>query len=300
MLSSSTKSTVPLTPRTCRSTSARRSPCGMRSMTSASPLAVTQRVTRMKVSGRYERLVAVTSPDGANSQRPWCSSPSTAPKVDGESNRGRHSQSMLPSLPTSAAVWQSPMSAYSSMRRAIRPSKQNKVCRLATQLAKRVDRHRPESVGGPPAGSRGDGDRRRLHPEQHRDCQQPGYVDCEIYRTANVISRLRLMTSEKTGVAARDRTLELLWRHELGEPQGTRGPKQALSVDQVVDAAIALVDEDGIGALSMRRVSDRLGIGAMSLYTYVPGKAELIDLMIDQGIGEIPLRVHEGAVRQRL
>ena len=108
------------------------------------------------------------------------------------------------------------------------------------------------------------------------------------------------MTSEKTGVAARDRTLELLWRHELGEPQGTRGPKQALSVDQVVDAAIALVDEDGIGALSMRRVSDRLGIGAMSLYTYVPGKAELIDLMIDQVIGEIPLRVHEGAVRQRL
>jgi AcrR family transcriptional regulator len=48
-----------------------------------------------------------------------------------------------------------------------------------------------------------------------------------------------------------------------------------------VRAAIELADAEGLGALSMRRVADRLRVGVMSLYTYVPGKAELIDVMFD-------------------
>ncbi len=44
--------------------------------------------------------------------------------------------------------------------------------------------------------------------------------------------------------------------------------------------------QDGIARLSMRRVAERLGVGAMSLYTYVPSKAELLDLMLDTVYGE--------------
>src|SRR5690554_3313570 len=97
------------------------------------------------------------------------------------------------------------------------------------------------------------------------------------------------MGEESTGRGDVDRTLALLWRHRLGEPTGTRGPRQKLSVDRVVDAAIALADEEGIDALSMRSVADQLGTRVMSLYTYVPGKAELIDLMVDAVQLEIPI-----------
>jgi AcrR family transcriptional regulator len=75
------------------------------------------------------------------------------------------------------------------------------------------------------------------------------------------------------------RTLELLWR--VPGNQAVRGPKQRSSVDAVVVAAIAIADADGIGALTMRAVANRLGLTPMATYTYVPGKAELIDLMLD-------------------
>ena len=60
-----------------------------------------------------------------------------------------------------------------------------------------------------------------------------------------------------------------------------RGPKPGLDVAAIVAAAIELADADGIAAVSMRKVAERLGRSAMSLYTYVPGKAELLDLMLD-------------------
>jgi AcrR family transcriptional regulator len=97
-----------------------------------------------------------------------------------------------------------------------------------------------------------------------------------------------------------DRTLGLLWRRTLGTPQGSRGPKQRVSVDEVVSAAIAVADEDGLTAFSMRKVADRLGLKLMSIYTYVPCRAELIGLMIDEVAGEQPLSPHEGSLRQRL
>jgi AcrR family transcriptional regulator len=74
------------------------------------------------------------------------------------------------------------------------------------------------------------------------------------------------------------RSMALLWRR--GEPVSRRN-KPDLSVDRIVAAASELADAEGLGALSMRRVADRLGVGTMSLYTYVPGKGELIDLMVD-------------------
>ena len=97
-----------------------------------------------------------------------------------------------------------------------------------------------------------------------------------------------------------DRTLELLWRRTLGTPRGSRGPKQRVSVDEVVSAGIAVADEDGLPAFSMRKVADRLGLKLMSIYTYVPGREELIGLMVDEVMGERPLPAHEGALRERL
>ena len=48
------------------------------------------------------------------------------------------------------------------------------------------------------------------------------------------------------------------------------------------EIAIALADEQGLGAVSMRALAARLGMSAMTLYGYVPGKEELLDLMLDR------------------
>jgi AcrR family transcriptional regulator len=77
------------------------------------------------------------------------------------------------------------------------------------------------------------------------------------------------------------RTLALLWRHEVAGPAARRGPAPGLDVDAVVEAALGIADEVGVEALTMRAVATRLGVSAMSLYTYVPGKAELLDCVID-------------------
>lgn len=98
------------------------------------------------------------------------------------------------------------------------------------------------------------------------------------------------MAREFTGTGDPARSMPLLWRHSvpLAEPSSgsRRGPRAGLTVDAVVEAAIALADKEGLGALSMRRVADELGVGAMSLYTYVPGKGELVDLMFDAVLTE--------------
>jgi len=81
------------------------------------------------------------------------------------------------------------------------------------------------------------------------------------------------------------RTLELLWGR-VAPP--ARGPKQGLTPLEIARAAIELADADGLDGVTMRKVADRLGRSAMSLYTYVPSKAELVDLMLDTSLGEVP------------
>jgi AcrR family transcriptional regulator len=89
--------------------------------------------------------------------------------------------------------------------------------------------------------------------------------------------------TEFSGSGDPARSVALLWRR--GQRSG-RGRKPTLTVDAIVDAAIELADETGLAALSMRGLAERLGVGTMSLYTHVPGKAELIDLMLDSVLGE--------------
>src|SRR3954464_12647728 len=61
-----------------------------------------------------------------------------------------------------------------------------------------------------------------------------------------------------------------------------RGRPPAYTRDQVVEAAIRLADAEGLAAVTMRRIATEIGAGAMSLYTYVPDKDRLLDLMVDR------------------
>lgn len=87
------------------------------------------------------------------------------------------------------------------------------------------------------------------------------------------------MTETSTGAGEPSRTLALLWGDPSGVPR--KGPARSVTVAQVVDAALELADEQGLGAVTMRAVAQRVGVSAMSVYTYVPGKPELLDLMVD-------------------
>jgi AcrR family transcriptional regulator len=82
--------------------------------------------------------------------------------------------------------------------------------------------------------------------------------------------------------------MELLWGPRVVAPRTGPGPKPGLSVEAIVAAAIEIADAEGMAALSMRAVGERLGRTAMALYTYVPGKTELVDLMYDRTLGELP------------
>ncbi|QRK10104.1 TetR/AcrR family transcriptional regulator C-terminal domain-containing protein [Archangium violaceum] len=80
-------------------------------------------------------------------------------------------------------------------------------------------------------------------------------------------------------------SVALLWKETSA---GRRGPKPALTLEQIVDEAIKLADARGLAALSMEKLAREFGFTPMALYRYVPGKAELIALMIDRGIGMPP------------
>ena len=69
---------------------------------------------------------------------------------------------------------------------------------------------------------------------------------------------------------------------QVGQTEPTR-----LSRERVLRSALAYADEHGLDALSMRKLADELGAGAMSLYHYVPNKGDLIDGMIDIVFSEI-------------
>ncbi|MGW5211313.1 TetR/AcrR family transcriptional regulator [Streptomyces sp. NPDC004051] len=69
-----------------------------------------------------------------------------------------------------------------------------------------------------------------------------------------------------------------------------------------LEGVVEVADRDGLGALSMRRIATELGTGTMSLYRYVPGKAELLDLMLDrvQRPSEDPADFGDGGWRTAL
>lgn len=90
------------------------------------------------------------------------------------------------------------------------------------------------------------------------------------------------------GQGEAERSMRLLWRAGASEPRTSPGPKPALSIDDIIRVATDIADSEGMAALSMRTVGERLGRTAMALYTYVPSKRELLDLMYDHLLSELP------------
>ncbi|RKE23285.1 TetR/AcrR family transcriptional regulator [Streptomyces sp. TLI_171] len=82
-----------------------------------------------------------------------------------------------------------------------------------------------------------------------------------------------------------DAALRLLW----GPPaRPTRGPKPALSLESIARAGVEIADTEGLAAVSMQRVAGLLAFTKMSLYRYVPGKSELVALMVEHTVGAPP------------
>ncbi|WP_454042465.1 TetR/AcrR family transcriptional regulator [Cellulosimicrobium sp. Marseille-Q8652] len=87
-------------------------------------------------------------------------------------------------------------------------------------------------------------------------------------------------------------TLQRLWGR--GDAR-RRGPKPALSIEQVARAAVAIADAEGLDAVSMARVAESLGYSSMALYRYVTGKDELLSLMADAAAADLPLPADHGS-----
>jgi AcrR family transcriptional regulator len=93
------------------------------------------------------------------------------------------------------------------------------------------------------------------------------------------------MAAETAGLGRQAGTIELLWARR---PAPSRGPKPTLSVEGIARAAVELADAEGLGAVSMQRVAERLGVTKMALYRYVAGKGALLAVMTEQAVGDPP------------
>ncbi|MFC5664750.1 TetR/AcrR family transcriptional regulator [Kitasatospora misakiensis] len=85
-------------------------------------------------------------------------------------------------------------------------------------------------------------------------------------------------------MAAKTNPIPSVWARRQREPE-----QPVLSRHAIVREAIAVLDADGVEALSMRKLGARLNAGATSLYRHVATKDELIELAVDEVFGEIPV-----------
>jgi AcrR family transcriptional regulator len=84
----------------------------------------------------------------------------------------------------------------------------------------------------------------------------------------------------------------------------TAPPREPLTKERILHAAVALADEGGVDSLSMRRIAQELGVVPMALYKHVANKDEMLDGMVDVVVGEIdpplPDADWKTAIRERV
>jgi AcrR family transcriptional regulator len=97
------------------------------------------------------------------------------------------------------------------------------------------------------------------------------------------------VSAKKSAAPDPARSLALLWGSH------SKPGRSGLTVRAIVDTAIELADAQGLEAVSMRQVAEQLKAGTMSLYTHVPGKGELTDLMFDTVYADLYADVDEPA-----
>ncbi|MGV9710274.1 TetR/AcrR family transcriptional regulator [Gordonia sp. NPDC003424] len=79
------------------------------------------------------------------------------------------------------------------------------------------------------------------------------------------------------------RYIALLWGRT--DPSPRRGPRPTLSIHDIGDAAVAIADDAGFDAVSMKAVASRLGLTTMSLYRYVESRDDMLEVMVDAAYG---------------
>ena len=67
-----------------------------------------------------------------------------------------------------------------------------------------------------------------------------------------------------------------------------RGPAQPLTRERIVESANELIDAEGLAAFSTRKLGERLGVQAMSIYHHFPSKQHLLDALVDHAVATIP------------
>ena len=75
---------------------------------------------------------------------------------------------------------------------------------------------------------------------------------------------------------------------------------RSLTTNQIAAAALAVIDSDGLDALSMRTVARQLGIGAMSLYRYVSDRDQLEELVVDLVLGAVDVSLPRTSAGRKL
>jgi TetR/AcrR family transcriptional regulator, tetracycline repressor protein len=71
------------------------------------------------------------------------------------------------------------------------------------------------------------------------------------------------------------------------ERQRRRGPRRALTEDEILDAALELLDNGGPDAASVRGIAARVGVAPNAVYTYFPGKAAVVSALVERLLGEV-------------
>ncbi len=83
--------------------------------------------------------------------------------------------------------------------------------------------------------------------------------------------------------------IDLLWRDHPSAPSGgARGPRAQVTTGAVVDAALEIAVADGLAAVTVRRLGERLDASPMSVYTHVNSRADLLVLMADAAHARMP------------
>jgi TetR/AcrR family transcriptional regulator, tetracycline repressor protein len=69
--------------------------------------------------------------------------------------------------------------------------------------------------------------------------------------------------------------------------RGRPGPRRALTEDEILDAALGLLDEGGPNAASVRGIAARVGVAPNAVYTYFPDKAAVVKALVERLLGEV-------------
>jgi AcrR family transcriptional regulator len=99
-----------------------------------------------------------------------------------------------------------------------------------------------------------------------------------------------MLDMSTVGVAHHDIAGSASWWRERQARETRRRPRvDGLTIERIIEAAIAVVDAEGLDVLTVRRLADDLATGSASLYRHVASRDELLVLMVDHVLGEVRL-----------